>query len=122
MSDFAKSKRCQELFNEMLERFQLSARLICQASGVSEVMVSRFRNGNVDLGSSKLVALIQSLPPEAKDWYLSQLFGSAPKETLRSLIDSASTKEKGEILIMIAMSLQDDDTKATEPTQLISTL
>jgi hypothetical protein len=122
MSDFAKSKRCQELFNQMLERFQLNARLICQASGVSEVMVSRFRNGNVDLGSSKFVALIQSLPPEAKDWYLSQLFGSVPRETVRSLIESASTKEKGEILIMIAMSMQDDDTEATVPTQFIPTL
>jgi hypothetical protein len=122
MSDFAKSKRCQELFNQMLERFQLNARLICQASGVSEVMVSRFRNGNVDLGSSKFVALIQSLPPEAKDWYLSQLFGSVPRETVRSLIESASPKEKGEILIMIAMSMQDDDTEATVPTQLIPTL
>jgi hypothetical protein len=121
MSDFAKCDRYQELFDEMLERFELNARLICETSGVSEVMVSRFRNGNVDIGSSKFVALIQSLPPAAKDWYLSQLFGSAPKYSLRSLIDSASPKEKGEILIMIAMSMQADDTEVIKPTELIST-
>lgn len=121
MSDFAKCDRHRELFVEMFDRFKLNARSICEASGVSEIMISRFRNANVDLGSSKLVALIQSLPPEAKEWYLSQLFGSVPKETVRSLIDSASSKEKGEILIMIAMSLEDDDTGATDPTELIPT-
>ncbi len=119
MSDFAKSQRYQKLFGETLERFELNARSICDASGVSEVMLSRFRNGKVDLGSSKLIALIQSLPKEPKDWYLSQLFGSAPKETLRSLIREASPQEKAEILMMIAESLQSSND--ANPTRSIKT-
>ncbi len=55
----------QKLFDEMLNRFNLSAKVVGEAAGVSEVMISRFRRGKMDLGSAKLIALLASVPLEA---------------------------------------------------------
>lgn len=88
----------QKLFDEMLNRFNLSAKVVGEAAGVSEVMISRFRRGKMDLGSAKLIALLASVPLEARDWYLSQLLGVKPGTSLRSLVLAASPKEKAEVL------------------------
>ncbi len=92
----------QKLFDEMLNRFNLSAKVVGEAAGVSEVMISRFRRGKMDLGSAKLIALLASVPLEARDWYLSQLLGVKPGTSLRSLVLAASPQEKAEILNLIA--------------------
>lgn len=109
MSDFAKSQRHQKLFDEMLERFNLNARSIGDAAGITEVTISRFRNGKCDLGSAKLVALLDAMPQSARNWYLSELFGAKPDSSLRSLIREASPQEKAEILTEIAGWLQNID-------------
>jgi hypothetical protein len=56
----------------------------------------------MDLGSAKLIALLASVPLEARDWYLSQLLGVKPGTSLRSLVLAASPQEKAEILNLIA--------------------
>lgn len=109
MSDFAKSQRHQKLFDEMLVRFNLNARSIGDAAGITEVTISRFRNGKCDLGSAKLVALLDAMPQSARNWYLSELFGAKPGSSLRSLIREASPQEKAEILTEIAGWLQNID-------------
>ena len=109
MSDFAKSQRHQKLFDEMLVRFNLNARSIGDAAGTTEVTISRFRNGKCDLGSAKLVALLDAMPQSARNWYLSELFGAKPSSSLRSLIREASSQEKAEILTEIAGWLQNID-------------
>lgn len=106
MLDFAKSQRHQKLFDEMLVRFDLNARSIGDAAGITEVTISRFRNGKCDLGSAKLVALLDVMPQSARNWYLSELFGAKPGSSLRSLIREASPQEKAEILTEIAGWLQ----------------
>ncbi|NJL65492.1 MAG: helix-turn-helix transcriptional regulator [Methylacidiphilales bacterium] len=121
MSDFAKVLLHQKLFGEMLLRFNLSAKDIGEAVGVSEVMISRFRNGKSDIGSAKLIDMLNIVPTEAKEWYLSQVFGASPgTNNLRSLVQNASQKEKAEILKLIAGWL--DSEEREEPTQLISTI
>ena len=109
MLDFAKSQRHQKLFDEMLVRFDLNARSIGDAAGITEVTISRFRNGKCDLGSAKLVALLDVMPQSARNWYLSELFGAKPDFSLRSLIREASPQEKAEILTEIAGWLQNID-------------
>jgi transcriptional regulator with XRE-family HTH domain len=108
MSDFAKELIHQKLFDEMLNRFGLSAKDIGEAVGVSEVMISRFRNGKNDISSAKLIDMLNVVPSEARDWYLSQTFPQAnfSQIPLRSLIREASPQEKAEVLMMIAESLQ----------------
>lgn len=92
----------QKLFGEMLDQFGISAKPLAESAGVSEVMVSRFRNGKVDLGAGKLIALLESVPHEAREWYLSQLLGASLKTSLRALVLSATPQEKAEALRLIA--------------------
>jgi len=93
----------QKLFDEMLNHFNLSAKAVASTAGVSEVMISRFRRGKMDLGAAKLVALLASIPDEAREWYLAHLLGVKPGTTsLRALVLSASPQEKAEVLKLIA--------------------
>lgn len=92
----------QQLFDEMLNRFNLSAKGLAEASDVSEVMISRFRRGKVDLGAAKLLALLTKAPQEAREWYLSELLGIKPNTSLRSLILSADPTDIEEILRLLA--------------------
>lgn len=93
----------QKLFDEMLSRFDIPARKIAEAAGISEVMISRFRRGKADLGTTKFLAMLAAIPNEAaRDWYLSQLLGTKPKVNLRSFVLEASPQEKAEVLNVIA--------------------
>lgn len=97
----------QELFDEMFNRFRLSAKELGEVSGVSEVMISRFRKGKTDLTSKKLISLLNHVPQDARDWYVSQLLGAKPEGSLRTLVENASAKEKAELLILIGSSLME---------------
>jgi len=92
----------QKLFDEMLNRFGLSAKALAESADVSEVMISRFRRGKVDLGAAKLLALLAKVPQEAREWYLSELLGIKPNTSLRSLILSASHDQVEEVLHLLA--------------------
>jgi transcriptional regulator with XRE-family HTH domain len=92
----------QKLFGEMLDRYKINAKQLAETAGVSHTMVSRFRNGKTDLGAGKLMALLENVPHEAREWYLSQLLGVSLKTSLRSLFLSASAKEKAEVLNLMA--------------------
>ena len=92
----------QKLFDEMLNRFSLSAKALADAADVSEVMISRFRRGKVDLGAAKLMALLTKVPQEAREWYLSELLGVKLNTTLRALILSADPADIEEILRLLA--------------------
>ena len=92
----------QKLFDEMLNRFSLSAKALAEAADVSEVMISRFRRGKVDLGAAKLMALLTKVPQEAREWYLSELLGVKLNTTLRALILSADPADIEEILRLLA--------------------
>jgi hypothetical protein len=37
----------QQLFDEMFDRFNLSAKVVAKQAGVSEVLISRFRKGRL---------------------------------------------------------------------------
>ena len=93
----------QKLFDEMLERFDISAKEIAELTGVSEVTLSRFRRGKGDLLTTKFLALLLVLPEDAREWYISQLVGSKPKTNLRSLVMEASPQEKAELLNALAV-------------------
>jgi predicted transcriptional regulator len=108
----------QKLFDEMFNRFDLSAKAIAEAADVSEVMVSRFRRGKVDLGAAKLVAILANVPQEAREWYLSQLLGVKLGVSLHSLVQSASPQEKAEALKLITNWVQETCVHAEQEQQL----
>lgn len=109
----------QQLFDEMFDRFNLSAKVVAKQAGVSEVLISRFRKGKADLGTGKFLALLAAVPTEAREWYLSQLLGAKPGVSLRVLVSAASPVERVEILNLIGHSFLEDRT-ATEPSELMS--
>lgn len=92
----------QKLFDEMLTRFDISAKDLAEAANISEVMISRFRRGKADLGTTKFLAILATVPDEAKEWYVSRLLGAKPKINLQSLVLEASPQEKAEILNAMA--------------------
>jgi transcriptional regulator with XRE-family HTH domain len=102
------TSRYQQLLDEMFDRYKLSAKAVSQQSGVSEVLISRFRKGKADLGTGKFLALLAAVPVEAREWYLSQLLGAKPGVSLRILVSTASPVEKVEILNLIANSFLED--------------
>jgi len=104
----------QKLFGEMLDRYKINAKQLAETAGVSHTMISRFRNGKTDLTASKLMALLENVPQEAREWYLSQLLGISLKTSLRSLIQSASAKEKAEALNLLADWIESRDSTETK--------
>ncbi|BDA71512.1 hypothetical protein CAL7716_056780 [Calothrix sp. PCC 7716] len=92
----------QKLFDEMLTRFNISAKDLAHTAGISEVMLSRFRRGKADLGMSKFLPIISAVPEEAKNWYVSQLLGTHPKASFRTWIESAPIEERAEALRLLA--------------------
>ncbi|WP_017313955.1 transcriptional regulator [Mastigocladopsis repens] len=109
----------QQLFDEMFDRFNLSAKVVAKQAGVSEVLISRFRKGKADLGTGKFLALLGAVPTEAREWYLSQLLGAKPGVSLRVLVSAASPVERVEILNLIGHSFL-EDRKTIEPSELMS--
>lgn len=107
----------QKIFDEMLDQYRINAKQLAETAGVSHTMVSRFRNGKADLGAGKLMALLENVPQEAREWYLSQLLGVSLKTSLRSLFLSASTKEKAEVLNLLAQWVESRDSRASTETQ-----
>ncbi len=108
----------QQLFDEMFDRYNLSAKVVAKQAGVSEVLISRFRKGKADLGTGKFLALLGAVPIEAREWYLSQLLGAKPGVSLRKVIYAASPVERVEILNLIAHSFL-EDRKTTESNELM---
>lgn len=116
------TQRYQQLFDEMMKRFNLEAKATAEQAEVSEVMLSRFRRGKADLGASKLIALLLAVPVEARVWYLSELFGQKPGVSLRSLIAQAPPEEQAEVLRLIADIFANHNREATNTVQLLKVL
>ncbi len=108
----------QQLFDEMFDKFNLSAKVVAKQAGVSEVLISRFRKGKADLGTGKFLALLKAVPIEAREWYLSQLLGAKPEGSWRMFISAASIVERLEIINFTTNSLL-EDSKNTESSELI---
>ena len=93
----------QQLFDEMMNCFNISAKELAEAAGISEVMLSKFRRGKADLGMAKFLSIFAVIPDEAKEWYVSRVLGINPKASLRSQIIAASPQEKAEVFNALAI-------------------
>lgn len=93
----------QQLFDEMMNRFNISAKELAETAGISEAMLSKFRRGKADLGMTKFLSVFAVIPDEAKEWYVSRVLGVKPQTSLRSLIMQASPQEKAEVLNALAV-------------------
>lgn len=92
----------QELFAQMLERFNISAKELAQKAGISEGMLSRFRQGKSDIGLKNFITILLIVPENARKWYISQIFGQEIGTNWRKSINQASSQELAEILRIVA--------------------
>lgn len=65
--------KISQAFDQTLKNFGISAKELSERSGVSEKMISLFRNDKQRIYSDSLEKLVNSLPLEAKLFFLAQL-------------------------------------------------
>lgn len=99
----------QKAFDEMMIRYRLEARKLAGASGVSEVQISRLRNGK-DLYAGTLLDLLSAVPTDAREYFLSLVFGAKPEEDMRSLVMNAKASDISELLALLAERVNSDST------------
>ncbi|OKH52453.1 transcriptional regulator [Calothrix sp. HK-06] len=108
-----------QLFDEMMNRFNLNATKVAADAGISRVILSRFRHGKADLGAAKLIALLLVLPQDARTWYLCELFGVKTEgASLRTMVVQAAPEEQVEVLRLIADSLAKNNLKNSSTNEL----
>ncbi|MBD1836657.1 helix-turn-helix transcriptional regulator [Coleofasciculus sp. FACHB-501] len=84
--------------DKTLDRYGISAKWLSEQSGVSQQMISGFRNGKQRIYSDSLEKLLAALPNEVKDYFFG-LMGSANLEAAIASMDDA---EVSDLLILVA--------------------
>ncbi|MFK0730571.1 MAG: hypothetical protein ACIWVG_05260 [Gloeotrichia echinulata HAB0833] len=93
MTNFSKA------LDKTLETYGISASWLSDKADVSQQMISGFRNGKQCVKSDSLEKMINALPKDAKEYFFSQL--TCGNKNLQSLVQSASPKERAELLKLI---------------------
>ena len=103
---FIKIFPLNEAFDKTLKELRLTAKDVCDRSGVSPSRLSQFRSGNGgDIGVRSLDALLnaaQSLDSRAINVFAKHLGSSIGIK----LIDDMSMAEKGELMMALGKSIQ----------------
>ena len=105
--------KISQAFNKTLKNFGINARRLSEQSGVSEKMISLFRNDRQRIYSDSFEKLLDALPLEARLYFLIQLSGeklaaldqlseAEIKTGWKSLIFSASLEDIEVILRTLA--------------------
>ncbi len=92
-------------FDKALNEFGISARWLAQKSGVSEPVISRFRNGTTKANTKTLEQLLSSLSIEVQQRFYENLLGQALKPRCPSaedLIEEMEAEELAKLLNVIA--------------------
>jgi hypothetical protein len=97
----------QQAFNEMMIRFEIEAKKLALDSKVSEIQISRFRNGKQDLHADALLRLLNSVSKEARQWYLSAVLGDAHLgPDMSSLVWNLNSQELSTLVHLVAERLK----------------
>ena len=88
-----------EALDKALERYGISAKWLSEQSGVSQQMISQFRNGKQRIYSDSLEKLLAALPGEVRDYYFGLLGGNS---NLEAAITSMTDAEVSDLLILLA--------------------
>lgn len=102
-----------QALDRTIEEFGLSAKWLATRAGVSEQMISDFRNGKKRVYNDSLEKILSALPSEAKAYYFMIL--EVSPVSLKSQIDKMDDLQLAGLLAAIAEKLQKSKTQ-----QLIS--
>lgn len=92
-----------QIFDETLNKYGVNAAWLSREAGVTPVMISRFRNGK-SVQSSTLGKLLQPLPLEAKQHFLTSVCGMKVIHpvNLDHLVNSLDSNELSYLLSAIS--------------------
>ncbi len=94
-------------FDRTLNRFGISGKWLAEQSGVSEVVISRFRNGR-QVQTDTLGKLLVALPFEVQQYFFESLLGAGIKarsQTLEEIIEDMDSRSLTCVLQAIAGNL-----------------
>lgn len=109
MDNFLKKLELSKAFDKTLKDFELSARWLSESSGVSEKMISQFRNSRQRIYSDTLEKLLEALPSEAKLRFLGLVIGV--EITPEKLVVGMKEAELSSLLFAIADKLRPKESK-----------
>ena len=99
----------RSIFAQVKRRHRISGAQLARESGVGERHISQYLNDKVDVSSKVLSSLIEAMDrisPGAKRDFANLLGGKARLYDIYSYMRSATAEELGDIMIVIAESLQ----------------
>ena len=93
-------------FNLTLNHFDISAKHLAQQSGVSEVVISRFRNGH-QTKTETLSRLLECLPVHQREYFFSIVASgenskNKPEINIECWIESATIEELHRTMLLIS--------------------
>lgn len=93
-------------FNLTLNHFGISAKQLAHQSGVSEVVISRFRNGQ-QTKTETLSRLLECLSVQQREYFFSIMARSEnsqnkPEINMESWVESATAEELHQMLLLIS--------------------
>lgn len=90
-------------FNLTLNQFGISAKQLAQQSGVSEVVISRFRNGH-EVRTVTLSRLLECLSVQQREHFFGLVASSEnkPRINMESWVESATVEELHQMMLLIS--------------------
>lgn len=90
-----------QALDSTLEKYGISAKWLSEQSGVSQQMISGFRNGKQRIYSDSLEKLLAALPGEVRAYF----FGLLGAGNLESAVSEMSDGELADLLVLLARRL-----------------
>lgn len=95
--------RIREALFKTLDTFKITGKQLSANSGVTESQISSFRRGNRELELKNFEKLVEALPPDAYNYFWSQLaLGRMSEDHLYELIMMATSQLKEKQLSKVA--------------------
>ena len=80
-----------EAFDYVLEIYKINNQEVCELSGVSKSVVSKFRNGKSDISSKNLQKILKSLPAKVtQHFYMLYLIDEPEKKNSIKVTEKAN--------------------------------
>jgi predicted transcriptional regulator len=93
-----------QALDKTLDHFGISGKWLAKQSGLSQQMISGFRQGHQQVRSDSLEKMIRHLPMEAQQHFYAQLGGSTL--SLETMIGAMDNADLAKVLAMISEKLQ----------------
>jgi transcriptional regulator with XRE-family HTH domain len=84
----------RDALNQTMKAFRLKAKELAQSAGITEHMLSRYRNKRQDMNSLNAFDVIRALPVEAQDYFMQCLRDEIPLKQNRAANKEIASEEE----------------------------